>query len=64
MNISVKAKVALLKRTAPKHIQWLMNQLVKDAETTEALLRKRINELEREMWYWKDKYQDEFLQGK
>ncbi len=64
MNISTKAKLALFKRTAPKHIVWLMNQIVNDSESTEANLRKRISELEREMWYWKDRYQDEFLSGK
>ncbi len=64
MNLKVKAQLALLKRTAPPMVLWLVNQLVNDSESTEARLRQRIAELEREMWFWKDKYQDEFLQGK
>lgn len=64
MNPFTKAKLALLKRTAPKPIYWLASQIVRDAEETEANLRRRISELEREMWFWKDKYQDEFLSGK
>ncbi len=61
MHISTKAKVELLKRTAPRPIQWLMGQVVREAESTEAHLQKRIKELEHEVWYWKDKYQDEIL---
>ncbi len=64
MKISTKAKLALFKRTAPRHLQWLMNQIVSDTESMEVSLRKRIQELETELWFWKDKYQDEFLSGK
>lgn len=64
MQMQTKAKLALLKRTAPRPIQWLMNQIVADTESSEAKLRKRISELEQEMWYWRDKYQDTLLSGK
>lgn len=63
MNISMKAKLALLKRTAPRPVYWLASQIVRDSESTEAKLRQNIRELERELWFWKDKYQDEFLSG-
>ncbi len=64
MHISTKAKLALFKHTAPKHLQWLMEQIINDTESTEAKLRKRIQELEREMWYYRDKVEELVLSGK
>lgn len=63
MNISMKAKLALLKRTAPRPIYWLATQVVNDSEATEAKLRKRISELEHDVWYYRDKLEEMVLSG-
>ncbi len=63
MNMSMKAKLALLKRTAPRAIYWLATQIVNDSESTEAKLRKRISELESEVWFYRDKLEDMVLNG-
>lgn len=64
MNISMKAKLALLKRTAPRPIYWLASQIVNDSESTEARLRRRISELEHDVWYYRDKLEEMVLSGR
>ncbi len=61
MNMSMKAKLALLKRTAPRPIYWLATQIVNESESTEAKLRERIHQLEQDVWFYRDKLEDVML---
>lgn len=64
MNKLLKAKIKIMLRHLPTSCQSLLKEAMEDSDRMEATYRKRIAELERDMWFWKDKYQDEFLQGK
>lgn len=64
MDMILRAKIKIMLRHLPTPCQSLLKELMAENDRLEAKYRNRIAELEREMWFWKDKYQDEFLQGK
>lgn len=64
MNMILRAKVKILLRHLPTTCQYLIKEMIADSDATEAKLRKRLQEVEHDYWYWHDRYVDEFLKGK
>jgi hypothetical protein len=60
----LKLIVKLLQPYIPRATSLILNQLLRDNDRLNQQWKQKYSELEREMWYYKDKYQDAMLSGR